>query len=332
MQYRTFGRMGWTVSEIGFGAWAIGGSWGTQQDSDSIAALHRALDLGVTLIDTAQGYGDGRSERLIGRVLGERGQRAGTGTVKVATKIPPVDGHWPPFPDDDQAERDPARYLRQGVERSLRDLDAERLDLVQLHTWTRAWNRHPAALETLRDLQKEGKIDAIGISTPEQDQNSLIDLMRQGWLDGVQVIYNIFEQEPAAEFLPVAQEHGVGVIVRVVFDEGALTGKFTPDTTFAEDDFRRGYFKGDRLPLVVQKVEAVRATVREVTGDAEPNLPSVALRFALRHPAVSTVIPGIRTVAQAEANCAVSDQPPLDERLYAALKEHNWRRAMWYGD
>jgi len=194
MQYRTFGRMGWGVSEIGFGAWAIGGSWGEQQDSDSIAALHRALDLGVTFIDTAQGYGDGRSERLIGRVLRERGQRAGTGSVKVATKIPPVDGHWPPFPDDDQDERYPAQYLRQGVERSLRDLDAERLDLVQLHTWTRAWNSYPAALETLRELQKEGKLDAIGISTPEQDQNSLIDLMRQGWLDGVQVIYGAARQ------------------------------------------------------------------------------------------------------------------------------------------
>ncbi len=326
MRYRTFGRTGWQVSEIGFGAWAIGGGWGPQADEDSIAALHRALDLGVTFIDTAQGYGEGRSERLIGQVLRQRGQRAGAGEVKVATKIPPVDGNWPPFPDDNVDERYPAEYLRQGVEKSLRQLDAERLDLVQLHTWTRAWNRNPTPLQTLRELQKEGKIAAIGISTPEHDQNSLVQLMREGWLDGVQVIYNIFEQEPAAEFLPAAQEHGVGVIVRVVFDEGALTGKFTPQTSFAEGDFRQSYFKGDRLATVIEKVEAVRQTIGE-----ESSMPDVALRFALQHPAVSTVIPGIRTVAQAEANIAASDAGPLNERLYGALKEHNWRRGFWYG-
>jgi aryl-alcohol dehydrogenase-like predicted oxidoreductase len=331
MRYRTFGRTGWRVSEIGFGAWAIGGGWGPQQDEDSIAALHRALDLGVTFIDTAQGYGNGRSERLIGRVLRARGQRAGTGEIKVATKIPPTNGHWPPFPYDVVAERYPATYLRQRVEESLQRLDAERLDLLQLHTWTRAWNRHPTPLETLRELQQEGKIAAIGISTPEHDQNSLIDLMRDGWLDGVQVIYNIFEQEPAAEFLPVAQEHNVGVIVRVVFDEGSLTGKFTPQTTFVEGDFRRNYFKGDRLPAVVARVERVRQTIREVTGEAQPNLPDVAIRFALQHPAVSTVIPGIRTVQQAKANIAASDAGPLDDRLYNALKEHNWQRGFWYG-
>lgn len=331
MRYRTFGRTGWRVSEIGFGAWAIGGGWGPQRDEESIAALHRALDLGVTFIDTAQGYGEGRSERLIGKVLRERGQRAGAGEIKVATKIPPMDGHWPPFPDDDMRERYPDSYLREGVEKSLRQLDAERLDLVQLHTWTRAWNQHPAPLETLRDLQREGKIAAIGISTPEHDQPSLIQPMREGWLDGVQVIYNIFEQEPAAEFLPAAQEHGVGVIVRVAFDEGSLTGKFTPQTTFAEGDFRRAYFRGDRLAAVVDRVEAVRKTIRDATGEAQPDMPGIALRFALQHPAVSTVIPGIRTLAQADANIAASDAGPLDERLFAALKEHNWRRGFWYG-
>ncbi len=331
MRSRTFGRTGWQVSDIGFGGWAIGGGWGPQRDEDSLAALHRALDLGVTFIDTAQGYGQGHSERLIGRVLRERGQRVGTGDIKVATKIPPTDGHWPPFPDDDMNVRYPAVYLRRRVEESLRRLDAERLDLLQLHTWTRAWNQQPAPLVTLRELQKEGKIGAIGISTPEHDQNSLIQLMRQGWLDGIQVIYNIFEQEPAAELLPAALENGVGVIVRVVFDEGSLTGKFTSRTTFVQGDFRCSYFRGDRLATVVNKVEAVRLAVRKVTGEQQPDMAGTAIRFALQHPAVSTVIPGIRTVSQAEANVAVSDLGPLDSRLYAALKEHNWRRGDWYG-
>src|SRR2546423_1443611 len=222
MKYRTFGRLGWKVSEIGFGAWAIGGSWGTQRDDESIAALHKALDLGCNFIDTAQGYGNGRSEKIISQVLRERkGER-----VYVATKFPPTaNGAWPPTPHDSIEERFGEAYLRERLERSLRDLESDCIDIVQLHTWTRAWNRNPTALEVLRKFQKEGKIRGIGISTPEHDQNSLIDLMRNGWLDSVQVIYYNFEQEPAAEFLPAAVEHKVGVIVRVPFDESALTGR-----------------------------------------------------------------------------------------------------------
>ncbi|MEI9959957.1 MAG: aldo/keto reductase [Limisphaerales bacterium] len=244
MKYRIFGRLGWKVSEIGFGAWAIGGAgWGKQGDNESIRALHKALDLGCNFIDTAQGYGNGHSEEIIGRVWKERkGER-----IYVATKIPPQPGIWPPSPYDKIEDRFPEAYIRERVEASLRSLQTDCLDLLQLHTWTRAWNRHPTALEVLRALQKEGKLRGIGISTPEQDQNSLVDLMRGGWLDVVQVIYNIFEQEPAAEFLPAAQEHKVGVIVRVAFDEGALTGKFTEQTEFSEGEFRNNYFAGDRL-------------------------------------------------------------------------------------
>lgn len=332
MRYRTFGRIGWKVSEIGFGAWAIGGdSWGHQDDDESLAALRQALDLGVTFIDTAQVYGNGHSEQLIARVLKERGQRGGGGPIRVPTKIPPVPGVWPPLPDDVCAERYPGDYLRQRVEQSLRDLDAEVLDLVQLHTWTRAWNRDPVALETLQQLKQEGKILAIGISTPEHDQNSLNELMRADLLDSVQVIYNIFEQEPAAEFLHFAQEHNVGVIVRVVFDEGALTGKFTSEAAFAEGDFRRVYFKGDRLAETVRRVEEVRTTI-QASQDELKDMPSVAIRFALKHPAVSVVIPGMRTVKQAELNCATSDQEPLSDALHHALKAHIWRRADWYPD
>src|SRR5687767_3170623 len=250
MRYRTFGRMGWKVSEIGFGAWAIGGSWGKQSDDDSLAALRAALDLGCNFIDTAQVYGDGRSERLIGQVLRERkGEK-----VYVATKVPPAPGDWPPSPYDRIEERYPDKYLRERVERSLKDLQTDSLDLLQLHTWTRAWNRNPVALETLRKLQKEGKLKGIGISTPEQDQNSLIDLMRGGWLDAVQVIYNVFDQEPQAEFFPAAKENNVGVIVRVALDESALGGKLTPQTKFAADDFRAHYFAGDRLTRTIARV------------------------------------------------------------------------------
>jgi aryl-alcohol dehydrogenase-like predicted oxidoreductase len=323
MKQRTFGRLGWSVSEIGFGAWAIGGTmWGKQDDNDSIRALHKALDLGCNFIDTAQGYGDGRSESIIGRVLKDRrGER-----IYVATKIPPKPGSWPPTPYDKIEERFSEAYLRERIEVSLKNLQTDCLDLLQLHTWTRAWNRNPTALQVLRAFQKEGKIRGIGISTPEQDQNSLVDLMRQGWLDAVQVIYNIFEQEPAAEFLPVAQEHGVGVIVRVAFDEGALTGKFTAQTKFAEDEFRYHYFAGDRLMRTVSRVEKIKAAI----GSAEPDVATAALKFALKPAAVSTVIPGMRNERQAELNCRVSDQPSMSDALEIKLRDHAWLRSHWY--
>ena len=322
MQYRKLGRSAMDVSEIGFGAWAIGGSWGPQNEQDSVAALHKALDLGVNFIDTAAGYGDGKSERIIAEVLKSRKEK-----VVVATKTPPLPGNWPPSPYDNMDERYPEKYLRENVEERLRNLQTDCLDVLQLHTWTRAWNRNPRPFEILRKLQAEGKIRAIGVSTPEQDQNSVIDLMRGGWIDTVQVIYNIFEQEPAAELLPVAQETNVGIIVRVVFDEGSLTGKFTPETKFAPDDFRNNYFAGDRLERAVKRADKVKA---DIDGSGF-TLAQTAIKFALMHPAVSTVIPGIRNVAQAEANVAVSDLAPLSDELMVKLRPHNWMRGFWYG-
>ena len=321
MHYRTLGRTGLMVSEIGFGAWAIGGGWGSQSEQDSIAALNRALDLGVNFLDTAAGYGEGKSERLIGQVLRERTEK-----VVVATKTPPVPGNWPPSPYDLAEERYPEKYLRENVEERLRNLGTDCLDLLQLHTWTRAWNKNPAPLEVLKKLQAEGKIRFIGISTPEHDQNSLIDLMRRGYLDTVQVIYNIFEQEPAAEFLPAALEHNVGVLVRVVFDEGILTGKYTADSLFPEGDFRRSYFAGDRLARAVRRVQQIET---DIAGSGL-TLPQAALLFALAHPAVSTIIAGVRNVQQAEANVAASSLPPLSEVLLIKMRAHAWLRGFWY--
>ena len=214
MKFRKLGRTQLEVSEVGFGAWAIGGGWGPQSEADSVAALNRALDLGVNFIDTAAGYGDGKSERIIAGVL--KGRRE---SVVVATKTPPAPGPWPPSPYCSAAARYSEKHLRDNVEQRLRNLGTDRIDLLQLHTWTRAWNRNPGPFEVMRRLKEEGKVRFVGVSTPEQDQNSVIGLMRDGWVDVVQVIYNVFEQEPAAELLPAAAETGVGVIVRVVFDE-----------------------------------------------------------------------------------------------------------------
>jgi aryl-alcohol dehydrogenase-like predicted oxidoreductase len=321
MRYRKLGRTGLDVSEIGFGAWAIGGGWGPQNEQDSREALEKSLDLGVNFIDTAAGYGNGKSEQIIADILKHRKEK-----VIVATKTPPLPGHWPPSPYCLAEERYPEKYLRENVEQRLRNLQTDCLDILQLHTWTRAWNKNPTPLDTLKKLQAEGKIRFIGVSTPEQDQNSVIDLMRRGYLDTVQVIYNIFEQEPAAELLPAAQEHNVGIIVRVVFDEGVLTGKYTADSIFPEGDFRNNYFAGDRLGRAVKRAEKVKADI----ADTGLTLAQTAMLFALAHPATSTVIPGIRNVAQAEMNTAVSDLDPLSEATMKKLHEHNWLRAHWY--
>lgn len=324
MRYRDFGKTGWKVSELGFGAWAIGESaWGKQDDAESLRCLHRAAELGCTFFDTAQGYGEGRSESLIARFKKEwKGSE-----LIVATKTPPEGGTWPPTPYDAWGIAYSEAYLRKNVEDRLRFLDTDCLDLLQLHTWTRAWNRDPQPFAILRTLQKEGKIRRIGVSTPEQDQDCVVDLMRGGWVDSVQVIYNIFEQEPAAEILPVAKETGTAVIIRVAFDEGALTGKFTKETVFPRNDFRHHYFRGERLSRVVERVEKVK---QDLEGSGY-SIAQAALKFAGAHPGVSVVIPGIRNVAQAEMNLAVSDMPDLAPALLDKLRKHIWRRSVWYG-
>ena len=323
MQYRTFGRLGWEVSQIGMGTWALGSHWGPQDDGESVRALHKALDLGCNFLDTARGYGDGRSERIIAKALSERPVNE---RVYVATKVPPiVDPDWLATPYETWEDKFPEAHIRTEVDKSLRDLNTDCLDVVQLHTWSRAWNRDPVPFEILRDCQRQGKLRAIGVSTPEVDQNAVVDLIRGGHVDCVQVIYNILEQEAQAEIFPAALEHDTAIIVRVAFDESALTGKLTKETKFAPDDFRNTYFAGDRLARTVDRVEKIRETI----GDREDNMATAALKFAVKPEAVTTVIAGIRNTRQAEMNCPVGDQPPMSDELEQDLRAHNWHRSFW---
>lgn len=321
MKYRLLGRTGLKVSEIGFGAWAIGSHWGAQNISDSVEALHKSIDLGLNFIDTALGYGNGKSEQIISEVLKERKEE-----VTVATKIPPSDGPWPPSPYCKVEDRYSEKYIRATVDTCRKNLDTDCIDILQLHTWTRAWNRNPKPLEILQKLKDEGIIKNIGISTPEHDQNSLIHLMKEGYLDTVQVIYNIFEQEPAAEFLPVAQENNVGVIVRVAYDEGILTGKYKADDLFPKDDFRSKYFEGDRMYRAVKRVDKIKEELKDISY----NMPQAALKFVLAHPAVSTIITGIRNESQAVQNIKTSDLPEMEVELVNKLQQHSWLRSFWY--
>jgi len=321
MKYRFLGKTGIKVSEIGFGAWAIGSSWGKQNDTDSIQALHTAIDKGINFIDTALGYGNGKSERIIAEVLKEKRD-----DVTVATKIPPAAGQWPPSPYCKVEDRYPESYIRKSVDTCRKNLNTDCIDILQLHTWTRAWNRNPKPLDILHKLKSEGSIKHIGISTPEQDQNALVYLIKEGYLDTIQVIYNIFEQEPAAELLPLAAEQNVGVIVRVAFDEGILTGKYKSDHVFPNDDFRSRYFQGDRLKRSVERVERIKAEF----ADSSFTMPQLALKFVLAQPAVSTVITGIRNKKQALQNAEVSDLPDLTGDIIMKLRGHAWLRSFWY--
>lgn len=325
MQTRSLGAHGPLVSEIGFGAWAIGGGWGEKDDAASLAALNEAIDRGVNFIDTAQGYGNGHSERLIGQVIKDRSEE-----IFVATKTPPDSGPWPPSPYCRWQDRYSAAYLRDNVHQRLTALGTERLDLLQLHTWTRAWNDDPQPLLVLRQMRDEGKIGLIGVSTPEQDQSCVIQLMRDGLIDVVQVIFNLFDQEPAAQLLPVAAETGTGVIVRVSLDEGALTGKYGPDHTFPEDDFRHQYFAGDRMARTAARVEKIREDLKTFGLDEQYSLADLALKFVLSREEVSTVIAGMRTIDQVQMNTRTSKLKDLPEDLLIQLRRHQWNRGVWY--
>ncbi len=321
MKYRQLGKTGFSVSEIGFGAWAIGAHWGEQSEKDSLEALGAAVDAGVNFVDTAAAYGDGKSEQIIGKIMKERSER-----IYVSTKTPPLDGPYPPSPYCDPEVRYPEEYLRTNVEERCRMLGVEAVDILLLHSWTRAWNDNPYPLEVLRRLKQEGKILYAGISTPEHDQNCAVDLIRDGWVDVVEVVFNIFEQEPAAQLLPAAVKHKVGIINRVVFDEGSLTGKFTEKTEFGEGDFRREYFSGDRLSRTVKRVEALK---KDLIG-YEMSLPQTAIKFSLQQEGISTVIPGMRNAWQVKANTAVSDLPDMADDVIEKLHAHMWRKAFWY--
>jgi aryl-alcohol dehydrogenase-like predicted oxidoreductase len=318
MRHRSLGRTGLEVSEIGYGAWGIGGSqWGGADDDESIQALHRAIDLGVNFIDTALGYGEGRSERLVGQVVRERSE-----TVHVATKVPPKNRIWP-APDGLAVEDAfPGDYVRECAERSRANLGVETIDLLQLHVWSDEWVGQGDHLAVIEDLRATGAIRFFGVSINDHQPWNAVRLIETGAVDTVQVIYNAFDQSPEDELFPACREPGVGVIARVPLDEGALTGRIGPGTEFADDDFRAHYFRGDRLHQVRERTQAIVADL-EI---GEDELAATALRFVLSEPAVSTVIPGMRSIRNVERNVAASDAGALPQDQRDKLRAHRWVR------
>jgi aryl-alcohol dehydrogenase-like predicted oxidoreductase len=318
MRHRRLGRTALEVSEIGYGAWGIGGAqWGGADDDESIQALHRAIDLGLNFIDTALAYGEGRSERLVGRVVREREE-----TVHVATKVPPKNRIWPAEPDSPLEDVFPPGYVRECAEQSLRNLEMETVDLLQLHVWNDDWADSDELAREVDGLRSSGKVRFFGISINDHQPSNGLRLIERGSVDTVQVIYNVFAQSPEDELFPACREHDVGVIARVPLDEGGLTGRIDPDTEFEGDDFRAHYFRGDRKQEVHDRATAIASDL-EIEQD---RLPETALRFILSEPAVSTVIPGMRSLRNVERNIAASDAGPLPEGERARLRAHRWVR------
>jgi aryl-alcohol dehydrogenase-like predicted oxidoreductase len=318
MRYRKLGRTGIEVSEIGYGAWGIGGAqWGGADDDESIKALHRAIDLGLNFIDTALAYGDGRSERLVGQVVREREE-----TVHVATKVPPGNRIWPAEEGSALDDVFPRGYVRECAEQSLRNLEMDTIDLLQLHVWNDDWADSAELLDEVGELRSSGKIRFFGVSINDHQPANGLLLVKSGALDTVQVIYNVFDQSPEDELLPACREHGVGVIARVPLDEGGLTGRIDGDTEFEGDDFRAYYFRGERKREVHERATAIASEL----GIDENNLAEAALRFILSEPAVSTVIPGMRSLRNVDRNVAASDAGALPPEHRERLRAHRWVR------
>jgi aryl-alcohol dehydrogenase-like predicted oxidoreductase len=316
MRYRKLGRTGIEVSDIGYGAWGIGGKqWLGGGDDESLEALGRAIDLGVNLIDTALAYGDGHSEQLVGQVVRDADRK-----IYVATKVPPKNRIWPATAATPIEDVFPYDYILASADESLRNLGLETIDLLQLHVWTDAWVDRDEWKRAFEDLKRSGKVRSVGISATEHDPDSTLAAMKTGLIDAVQVIYNIFDQTPEARMFPLALERNIGILARVPLDEGALSGHFSESTTFPAGDFRDWYFRGDRKKEVVDHVDALH---RDLDG---ASIPDTALRFCLSHPAVSSVIPGMRTRRHVESNTALSDAGPLPENTLAILKRHAWDR------
>jgi aryl-alcohol dehydrogenase-like predicted oxidoreductase len=321
MRYRDFGRTEWMVSEVGYGMWGIG-DWSGSDDAESLSSLRLAVDRGVNFFDTAWAYGEGHSERLLGQVArGYPGKK-----LFIATKIPPKNWAWPARAEHALDDAFPPDHIRAYTERSLKNLGVDAIDLMQFHVWHDSWALDRRWQQETQKLRDEGLVRAWGISVNRWEPTNVTEALKTGYIDAVQVIYNVFDQSPEDELFPLCRELGIAVIARVPFDEGSLTGTLTKESRWPEGDWRNHYFNRKNLFPTLERVDALKHIAP--VGMA---LPEMALRFILQNPAVSTVIPGMRKPAHVLANTAVSDGRPLPDELLLTLRRHRWDRkpAVW---
>ncbi len=314
---RRLGRTGLEISDVGFGAWGIGGTqWLGSDDQKSLAALERAYEVGINFYDTALAYGDGHSEKLIGHAFSKRRD-----SVVIATKVPPKNLLWPARPGVPLQKVFPYDHVVGCMEKSLRNLNCETVDLQQFHVWNPEWLEEDGWRKAVEHLKSSGKARFVGISVNDHQPETVIAALRTGLIDTIQVIYNIFDQSPEDELFAVCRELDIGVIARVPFDEGSLTGNITPETKFPQGDWREEYFAGDRKREVWERVQRMQADLG--VSDDEP-LPRTALRFCLSPPAVSTVIPGMRSARHVAENTAASAAGHLPAKQLEILRRHRW--------
>jgi len=324
MKYRKFGRTGWNVSEISFGGWQLGGDWGKVDDRASIDTLLYAFEKGINFVDTAELYGNGHSEEVIGRALKEwRGDK-----IFVATKVRPI--QWPNASDDHPQMRGrfPSWYIRDAVEKALIRLGVERIDLFQLHSFTPDAVENLDWLETLNALRREGKIEHIGISLRDFRPDEGIDLARFGLVDSIQVLFNMFEQRPAESLFPAGEKTNTAFIARVPLDSGSLVGAWTKDSyaKFEVGSQPHQMFRGERFSETLQRVEALK----KICAPHYANLAEAAMRYVLSEKQLSTLIPGMKNRTEVDMNIAYSDGAKFPEELKRALPPHGWIRNYYH--
>jgi aryl-alcohol dehydrogenase-like predicted oxidoreductase len=323
MRNRRFGRTGWEVGEIGYGMWGMAG-WSNSDDHQSLESLQTAVELGCNFFDTAYAYGEGHSEKLLGETVRANPDKR----LFTATKIPPLTREWPARADSTLTESYPQDHVEEYVHRSLRSADLQTFDLIQFHTWNDEWLRDDRWFYKLDDLRSQKLINAIGISLNRWEPWNGIRAVKTGQIDAVQVIYNIFDQNPEDDLFPACAELEVAVIARVPFDEGTLTGTLTKESRWPEGDWRNTYFVPENLNASVDRAEALKELLQEWNREHSTNItmPELALRFILSNPNVSTIIPGMRKLSHVEANISASDAGSLPAQLLERLREHRWVR------
>jgi len=316
MKYRRFGRTGWQVSEIGYGMWGMGG-WTGSDDEESLIALQCSIDLDCNFFDTAWGYGEGHSEGLLGQIVRDNPDKK----LYTATKIPPKNFTWPSRREFSLDDCFPPDHIERYVHNSLENSGLEKFDLMQFHVWEDHFVDDDRWAKKMDELRTQGLIGAVGISINRWEPWNGVRTVRSGLIDAVQVIYNIFDQNPEDELFPACEEMDVAVIARVPFDEGTLTGNLTLESTWPESDWRSTYFVPENLKSSVEHGDALKPLIPEGV-----TMPEMALRFILNEKRVSTIIPGMRKLRHVESNIATSDAGPLPEELHAKLRQHRWDR------
>jgi aryl-alcohol dehydrogenase-like predicted oxidoreductase len=317
MRTRSFGRLRWKVSEVGYGMWGMGG-WTGSDDAESARALDRAVEGGCNFFDTAWAYGEGRSERLLGALVRGHPDRR----LYVATKVPPKNLRWPgraSTPADDVFPRD---HILEYAAKSADNLGVQCIDLLQLHVWDDSWTSADGWRRAVEELKRGRRIRGFGISINRWEPSNVLVALETGLVDAVQVVYNIFDQSPEDELFPACRRLDVGVIARVPFDEGSLTGTLTAASSWPKGDFRNLYFAQPNLAATLPRVERLRSLASQLGT----TLPDLALRFSISHPAVSTTIPGMRRPAHVDGNLAAGTEDPLPPSTIAALRPHRWDR------